>query len=219
MKRLFVLFIASMFFFTNQVSAETNNIREELIYDIFVDRFNNGEASIQEGVDVEDPLTYNGGDIKGITKKVDHIRTFGFTTISLSSVMKNAEDGYHGYWIEDFFEVEEQFGTMDDLKELVKEAHSKNVKVMLEFAPNYVANTHPFVEDDEKSDWFIEQDVEAKDALYWLDDVERLDLANEDVQDYLLEVAHFWKDEFNIDGFNVHAADQSDTAFLERFTN
>src|SRR5699024_4885249 len=76
-----------------------HSLQDEIIYDILIDRYNNGRQAPSEQVDIDNPLTYNGGDIKGITLMLDTIEEHGFTAISLSSFMENAPDGYHGYWI------------------------------------------------------------------------------------------------------------------------
>src|SRR5690625_569873 len=86
---------------TTSHAEESQSIKNEIIYDILIDRFNNGRQAPSEQVDIHDPLTYNGGDIKGITLMLDTIDEHGFTTISLSPIMANVERGYHGYWIED----------------------------------------------------------------------------------------------------------------------
>lgn len=196
---------------------EMPKINEEIIYDILVDRYNNGRQAPSEQVDVDDPYTYNGGDIKGVTDMLDTIQELGFTTISLSPIMENAPKGYHGYWIEDPYSIEEEFGTMDDLQELVKEAHDRRMKIMLEFVPNYIAKSSSIVDDADKQDWFKETTVAKTDATEWLDDVFVLDQTNEEVQDYLIDVGLYWMDEADIDGFKLHAADQSDPVFLEKF--
>src|SRR5690625_3692255 len=105
-----------------------STLHEEIIYDILIDRFNNGNQKLSEQVDLNDPLTYHGGDIEGVTKKLDEIKNHGFTTVSLSSIMENAPKGYHGYWIEDFYKIEKQFGTNEDLHQLIEEAHKRDMK-------------------------------------------------------------------------------------------
>lgn len=222
MKKLIVtmVVIVVLFFPSVPITAsadEMPTLNEEIIYDILVDRFNNGNQSPSDQVDVTDPYTYNGGDINGVRDMLDDIEELGFTTISLSPIMANAPKGYHGYWIEDFYAVEEEFGTMEDLNELVKEAHDRKMKVILEFVPNYVATSNPIVDESDKRDWFKEIDVEPSDATSWLKDVYAFDQTNEDVQEYLTDVALFWMEEADIDGFKLHAADQTDPVFLERF--
>src|SRR5690625_257209 len=133
------IMLLSLFFPVGVNAASTNSLQEEIIYDIFVDRFNNGNQKLSEQVDLDDPLTYHGGDIEGVTKKLDDIQAHGFTTISLSSIMENAPKGYHGYWIEDFYNIEEQFGSQEDLQELIEEAHKRDMKVIFELVTNYVA--------------------------------------------------------------------------------
>src|SRR5699024_11262213 len=86
----------------------------------------------------------------------------GFTAVSLSPIMANADRGYHGYWVEDFYEVEEEFGSMEDVKTLVSKAHDKGMKVILELPLNYIAKSSPLVEDADKQDWFKENEVEDR---------------------------------------------------------
>src|SRR5699024_11903013 len=161
----------------------------------------------------------HGGDLSGVTAKLDYIDQLGFTTIVLSSIMENAPDGYHGYWIEDFYSVESQFGTMDDLNTLIEEAHKRDIKVVLELVTNYVATSHPFVTDPEKEAWFKANGIERTPATEWLDHVEVLDQDNPEVSDYLVDVADFWLDETDIDGFKLHDANQSSESFLTRLTD
>ncbi|WP_106498047.1 alpha-amylase family glycosyl hydrolase [Lentibacillus sp. Marseille-P4043] len=214
-KLLSVIFIIPLLISgINPIHAEEKeSINEEMIYSIFVDRFNNGDQQLGDQVNVDDPEAYHGGDIEGITNKLDYIKELGFTTISLSSIMKNAPDGYHGYWIEDFFKVEEQFGTLDDLKKLVKEAHKRDMKVMLEFVPNYAAPSHPFADDPDKT-----IPTTVTDTL-WLDQAVTLNVKNSEVRDMLFKAADYWLEEANIDGYNVHAIEQTPVSFLTEFVD
>lgn len=207
--------------FTVPASAQSETselLKEEIIYDILIDRFNNGRQAPSEQVDINDPYTYNGGDIKGITLMLDDIKAYGFTAISLSSLMENAEKGFHGYWIEDFYQVEEEFGTMDDLRELVEEAHKRNMKVYMEFVTNYVADSSPLVLDETKSEWFNEVEVEPIEATKWLHNVKQFNHDHEEVEQFLIDVANYWIDEAGIDGYILHAADQASSSFLESLT-
>src|SRR5690625_279938 len=79
-------------------AEQDSSIQEEIIYDIIIDRFNNGDQLNNEQVDIDDPIAYHGGDIIGITKRLPDIEANGFTTIVLSPIWENAEKGYHGYW-------------------------------------------------------------------------------------------------------------------------
>lgn len=220
MRKVMILFAAVLLLipssFPGKINAEEMpKLNEEIIYDILVDRYNNGRQAPSEQVDVDDPYTYNGGDIKGVTDMLETIKELGFTTISLSPIMENAPKGYHGYWIEDPYEVEEEFGSMEDLEELVEEAHDMKMKVIIEFVPNYIAKSSPIVEDNDKQDWFEDVSVESTNATEWLDDVLVYDQTNPEVQEYLIDTAKHWMNEVDIDGFKIHAADQAEPDFIE----
>lgn len=219
MKKVMSLFIMLSLLIALPVNAESKrDLHDEIIYDILIDRFNIGDLSLDEEVREGDPFAYQGGDFLGITKKLDRVNELGFTSIVLSSVMKNSDDGYHGYWIEDFFEVEPQFGTLEDLNTLIEEAHERDIKVILEFVTNYVSDVHPFVSDSDKEDWFKENTVAKDPSTEWLDKVEVLDQENPEVESFLFEVADFWMKETNIDGFKLNDVDISAPSFIEAFT-
>lgn len=223
MKKITMLILSTMLIFSTgsiQVFAEEKpeTIHEEIIYDILVDRFNNGDQSESGQIRLDDPYAFHGGDIEGIIMKLDNLKELGFTTISLSPIMSNAPDGYHGYWIEDFFEVDEQFGTMDDLQKLVDEAHDRDMKVILELVTNYAAETHPLTTDPEKEGWIDQNKTKPVEDYPWLEEVVSLNQEHPDVENYLLDVAEYWLQETDIDGYKLHAADEASPSFLEKLT-
>lgn len=209
------LLISFLLFCAWPMEIEASNVQDDIFYHILVDRFNNGDRDRDKEVDLRDPYTYHGGDFAGIIERLDTIKNNGFTAIILSPIMANAPDGYHGYWIEDFFRVEEQFGTMDDFRQLVAEAHDRDIKVILEFVMNYAADSHPLADDPEKADWY----TDANDIdMPWIDGAIVLNQRHPDVRAMLLDAAKFWMDETDIDGFKLHAADQADPDFLKQLT-
>ncbi|WP_010529911.1 alpha-amylase family glycosyl hydrolase [Lentibacillus jeotgali] len=221
MKRLLLLatVLLSLFASAGPVVAgedESSSIQSETFYQILVDRFNNGDNTLDDQVDLEDPVAYHGGDLQGITDKLGHLKEMGYTTLVLSPVMENSANGYHGYWIEDFYKVDDQFGTMADLKELVKEAHGKDMKIVLEFVTNYVSENHVMTDDPAKSDWI--KDSSRKQSFQWQDQTVVLDQSNPEVQDFLMDVADYWIEEANIDGYKFHAADKANQTFLDELT-
>ena len=194
-------------------------LQDEIVYHILVDRFNNGNQAPSDQVDLDDPYAYHGGDLQGITDMLQELDSEGFTAVSLSPIMENAENGYHGYWVDDFFDVEDEFGTMEDLKALIKEAHSLDMRVLLELDLNHIAKSSELANDESKENWFKESDVEPIDATEWLDEVLVFNQKNEDVAAYLNDVADYWMEETDIDGYTLHAADQYDPAFLQDLTS
>lgn len=211
-----ICIIVISFVMTSPTYAKTENhtIQDDIIYDILIDRYNNGNQNSGEDIDVKDPYAYHGGDLAGIEAKLSEIEDLGFTAISLSPLMQNAKKGYHGHWTTDFKKVEPHFGSMKDLQKLVKSAHEKDIKVILELAPNYVSNDSDIVKD--KADWVL--DKQPKKDTYWKEDVSQLDYTNQAVRDYMLEVGTYWLDESGIDGYIIDEADKLPKTFLETFS-
>ncbi|HLQ71860.1 MAG TPA: alpha-amylase family glycosyl hydrolase [Bacillota bacterium] len=219
MKRvLFVCLLIPLLFVytipTTVMAKKERTAQQEMIFNILVDRYNNGDTLRAKNVNVDDPYAFHGGDLEGITKNLDDIEELGFSAISLSPIMQNSPDGYHGYWVEDFYKVDEHYGTMEDLEELIEEAHKRDIKVILEMVTNYVGGTNPILE--ENPDWISGQATD-KD-IPWMDDVDMLDQTNTSVKEFLFDVTDFWMTETEIDGFELHAADEANEGFLHDLT-
>ncbi|WP_327428179.1 pullulanase-type alpha-1,6-glucosidase [Streptomyces sp. NBC_01236] len=139
----------------------------EQFYFVMPDRFANGDTSNDEGgltgsrlstgYDPTDKGFYQGGDLKGLTKKLDYIKGLGTTSIWMAPIFKNqpvqgtgkdASAGYHGYWITDFTQVDPHFGTNKDLETLISKAHAKGMKVFFDVITNHTADV---VDYEEKS--------------------------------------------------------------------
>ncbi|WP_073951817.1 pullulanase-type alpha-1,6-glucosidase [Streptomyces kebangsaanensis] len=131
----------------------------EQFYFVLPDRFANGDASndrggltgsrLATGHDPTDKGFYQGGDLKGLTGRLDYIKGLGTTAIWLAPIFKNqpvqgtgkdASAGYHGYWITDFTQVDPHFGTNKDLKDLISKAHAKGMKVYFDVITNHTAD-------------------------------------------------------------------------------
>jgi glycosidase len=132
---------------------------DEIVYFVLPDRFENGDTANDGGGLQGDRLTtgfdpahkgfYHGGDLKGLTRRLDYIQGLGATAIWLGPVYKNkpvqggpGEEtaGYHGYWITDFTSVDPHFGTDDDMRALVEAAHARGMKVYLDIITNHTAD-------------------------------------------------------------------------------
>ena len=125
--------------------------RDVFIYFLLVDRFDNNRkgtkpytssSKIQEP-DISEGKKFQGGNIKGIIRRLDYIKGLGANAVWLSPVFRNRqemEDSYHGYGIQDFLRVDERFGNLEDLQELVKEAHSRDMYVILDIIINHTGD-------------------------------------------------------------------------------
>ncbi|MFF9766369.1 pullulanase-type alpha-1,6-glucosidase [Streptomyces sp. NPDC014636] len=146
--------------------ARHDDTREQF-YFVMPDRFANGDRSndrggltgsrLSTGYDPTDKGFYQGGDLKGLTKKLDYIKGLGTTAIWMAPIFKNrpvqgsganASAGYHGYWITDFTQVDPHFGTNQDLSTLISRAHAKGMKVFFDVITNHTADV---VDYEEKS--------------------------------------------------------------------
>jgi 1,4-alpha-glucan branching enzyme len=110
---------------------EKREWRDEVVYSIMIDRFNNGEPKNDKQLEVGNLEGYQGGDIRGIIKRLDYIKEMGFTTVMLSPLFESGK--YDGLDVRNFQKVNEHFGTENDVKELVQEAHAKGMKVIFQF--------------------------------------------------------------------------------------
>ncbi len=132
---------------------------DEIIYFALPDRFANGDLAndrgglvgdrLRTGYDPSDAGFYHGGDLAGLTARLDYIQGLGATAIWLGPIYKNKpvqgaagheSAGYHGYWIVDFTDVDPHFGTKAELKTLVDAAHARGLKVYLDIITNHTAD-------------------------------------------------------------------------------
>ncbi|WP_433449835.1 pullulanase-type alpha-1,6-glucosidase [Streptomyces sp. CA-142005] len=146
------------------VPARHDDTREQF-YFVMPDRFANGDTSndkggltgsrLSTGYDPTDKGFYQGGDLKGLTKRLDYIKGLGTTAIWMAPIFKNrpvqgtganASAGYHGYWITDFTRVDPHFGTNKDLKALISKAHAKGMKVFFDVITNHTADVVDYQE-------------------------------------------------------------------------
>ena len=109
--------------------------RNRTIYQVITDRFwrTNGSTTPCSNI-----RTYCGGTWKGLTDKLDYIQGMGFDAIWISPVPKNTPNGYHGYWQMDFTKLNENFGTVQDFKNLVSAIHARNMWIMVDVVGNHV---------------------------------------------------------------------------------
>ncbi|NNF96779.1 MAG: alpha-amylase, partial [Halobacteria archaeon] len=125
--------------------------RDQFIYFLLVDRFDNNAAAIpayQPGATItarqpDAGHIFQGGKLKGITRRLDYLKGLGCTTIWLSPILKNRKglnESYHGYGIQDFLEVDSHFGTLEDLQDLTAAAHQRGMYVILDVVLNHTGD-------------------------------------------------------------------------------
>ena len=103
------------------------------------------------------------GDLRGITAKLDHLRWLGVDALWLSPIFPSPMADF-GYDVSDYTDIHPLFGTLDDFDALVREAHARDLKVLLDWVPNHTSDEHPWFvasrasRDNPKRDWYVWRD-------------------------------------------------------------
>jgi glycosidase len=123
--------------------------RDQTIYFAFVDRFARGQRSKTHG-NPADGTSWHGGNIKGVIEKLDYIKGMGTKTIWITPVLKNEKGTYHGYAATNFLRIDPRFGTMKDMKNLVQQAHSRGMRVVMDIVVNHTGKVFEYKGGNEK---------------------------------------------------------------------
>ena len=136
---------------------------EDVLYLVMPDRFANGnqENDIIKGMkesttDRNNLYARHGGDLQGIANHLTYISDLGATAIWLNPTQENdmKEGSYHGYAITDYYQIDRRFGTNQEFKELVKQAHSQGLKVVMDMIFNHCGNENYLFADKPSKEWF-----------------------------------------------------------------
>ncbi|PGV47984.1 alpha-amlyase [Bacillus sp. AFS037270] len=201
-----------------EIKKENRLWQDESIYSLMIDRFNDGDIKNDLDVNAKDPLAYNGGDFQGIIDKLDYIHEMGFTAIRLTPIFDNTKNGYHGYWVKDFYKTDEHFGTIKTFQKLVKEAHKRKMKVIIDFVANNTAADHPWVSDPSKKNWYHPKQNMDNGTKSWVDGLPDLNQDNPEVNKYLIDAAKWWINKTNIDGYSLPEVNQVPLSFWTDFS-
>lgn len=135
----------------------------DVLYLIMPDRFANGNPEndvvpgmLENKVDRNEQYARHGGDFKGISEHLDYISDLGVTAVWLNPTQENdMKDGsYHGYAITDYYQIDRRFGSNEEFLQLVNEAHSKGLKVVMDMIFNHCGSENYLFKDRPQDDWF-----------------------------------------------------------------
>ncbi|ARK22521.1 alpha-amylase family glycosyl hydrolase [Sporosarcina ureae] len=204
MKRIFGLLATGLLALSiaQPAFADTDRtFNDESIYDLLVDRFNNGLGTNDTEVNAQDPSKFNGGDFAGISNRLEHLIDMHFTMISVGPVFKTAS--YDGNEVLDYNEIEPHFGTTEEFIALIDEMHANDLKIMADF-PLVGEVNDPAVQDE-----LLKSAVQFV-SDYELDGLRLTKIANADTE-FLNNMIEAVK-EAN-EGLYVITNEQSDAAF------
>lgn len=219
--------------------------RAQIMYFALIDRFKDGDKTNDHPLnrpDVNHKVDFWGGDLAGIQQTIDngYFNKLGMNTLWISPVNQNPLDpwgyyplvktkfsGYHGYWPISSSKVDFRFGTNDELKKLVADAHNNNMNVLLDYVAHHVHIEHPFYK--EHPEWTTPlylpdgtMNTEKWDQYRlttWFDTfLPTLDLSNQKVVDLMTDSAMFWLNEFKLDGFRHDATKHITEKFWRELT-
>ncbi|MCU1266925.1 MAG: alpha amylase catalytic region [Acidobacteria bacterium] len=145
----------------------------DVMYLIMIDRFSDGDHSNNDPAqsrglyDRGNQFYYHGGDLQGVIDRLPYLKDLGVTALWLTPWYDNYDrlneielkdgkpcTGFHGYNPQDFYDVEEHFGTLDKLRELVEAAHKLGFKIVQDEVVNHTGPYHPWVDDPPTPTWF-----------------------------------------------------------------
>ena len=117
--------------------------RDEVIYQVLIDRFEDGDINNDEAIQPGFLDRYQGGDWQGLENRLDYLQDLGITTLWITPIVKNVDtdagvDGYHGYWASDLHKTNDHFGDPSALRSLINDAHTRGMKVVLDIVCNHM---------------------------------------------------------------------------------
>ncbi|MFV0392385.1 MAG: alpha-amylase family glycosyl hydrolase [Paludibacteraceae bacterium] len=217
----------------------------QIMYFVMLDRFKNSDKSNDRPMnrpDVHPKVDFWGGDLAGLQQVIDdgYFKKLGVNTLWISPLNQNPDNpygyyapkktkfsGYHGYWPVSFSRVDDRFGSNQALKDLVNDAHSKEMNILLDYVAHHVHERNPL----------YKQHPEYFTSLYlpdgtmnterwndhrlttWFDTfMPTIDFANPTVIEMTTDSAMYWLNEFNLDGFRHDACKHVDLPFWRTLT-
>lgn len=235
--------IDEMFDFSQQVREEEifdipSWAEGSIVYQIFPDRFARTDFDTS-GIWYDPPKRFSrilyGGTLKGITQHINYLKDLGIEVIYLTPIFTSSSD--HKYNTDDYLEIDKDFGTIQDFKELVNECHNNNIKIILDGVFNHSGSMFgPFqdiLKNQEQSrykDWYYIKEfpvdvsfspLKMNKKPTWLTFgyagmMPKLNTSNPEVREYIFKVARKYL-ELGIDGWRLDVADEISHDFWKEF--
>lgn len=231
---------------------ENSRLREsfdasDVIYLLMPDRFANGNPSndsspnTTEKADRNTPGGRHGGDIQGIIKNLDYIKSVGATAIWPTPLCEDNDKtySYHTYAQSDVYKIDPRYGTNEDFVRLSAEMKKRNLKLVVDYVTNHWGAEHWMFKDMPTYDWFhqfpgygqtnyrmttqFDQNASKIDAKYCIDgwfvkSMPDLNQSNPLVLNYLIQNAIWWIEYADLSGFRVDTYSYADKVGIAKWT-
>lgn len=200
------------------------------------------------GADRSRPGARHGGDIQGMHNHLDYINDLGVTAIWVNPVQTNNQPGgsYHGYATTDYYNIDPRFGSNDEWREFVADAHSRGLKVVMDMIFNHCGSEHIWMKKFPSSDWFnhqaefeadgsvvntthrkatlhdpycSEKDYDSMVNGWFTRGMPDLNQLNRHLMNYLIQNSIFWIEDSRIDGIRMDTYPYADKAAMARWIN
>ena len=231
---------------TNAEELTRHDANAQILYSLLVDRFNNGNTANDAPLnipDVDARVDYKGGDLKGITAKIqdDFFDSLGINTLWISPITQNPKDawgqydnpktkfsGYHGYWPIYNTKIDDRMGTDAELKELLATAHEHGINVILDYVANHMHINSPTLK--AHPDWITDSILpdgrrnfelwdEARLTTWFDKHIPTLDLERNEVCEAMTDTALYWIDKYDFDGYRHDACKHIPLNYWRMFTH
>lgn len=183
--------------------------RTAIIYQVFPDRFAPGGGRRWNAVNSLSDIY--GGTLRGIIEKLDYIADLGFNCLWLNPFFP--DETHHGYHATDYFQVNSRLGTLDDIRELVHEAHRRGLRVLLDFVANHWGSGHATFQAAQSdahspyASWYRWKAWPHEyETFFGVKDLPQVNVADPGARRYLLQAAHYWLTEIPFDGYRLDYA-------------
>ncbi|XOK62885.1 alpha-glycosidase [Paenibacillus elgii] len=223
------------FLWSDEVLKPPGWVKEAVFYQIFPERFANGDpsndpAGVRSWEEADPgPHDFYGGDLQGVLDRLDYLGSLGVNAIYFTPLF--AAETNHKYDTTDYLKIDPQFGDTGMLKKLVQACHERGIRVILDAVFNHSgALFAPFQDvvrhgpESRYRDWFhIKQfpvQTEPRPSYHCFAfeaHMPKLNTANPEVRQYLLDVAQYWVKECDIDGWRLDVANEVDHEFWRHF--
>lgn len=219
---------------------------KDVVYLIMADRFCDGNPAnnrIGDSLDIFTPDDLNGrkgGDIEGIISKLEYISELGVTALWITPMLKNnMYMSYHGYAATDLYSIDPRFGSNELYKKLVRKAHSKNIKVIMDHVSNHIGINHSWIKNLPMDDWINGKPGDHKPANHnkltlhdihsdsitmsatwegWFTDyMPDLNQRNSFLKNYLIQNTLWWIEYSGIDGIREDTYPYADQIYLSEW--
>lgn len=199
---------------------------DAVLYFVIVDRFADGDPRNNRQVNPKAKGTFHGGDLAGLRQRLDEIAELGVTAIWITPVVDQIDGfvtgagfpdwGYHGYWADDFTRVDPRFGTEEELKGLVDDAHARGMKVLLDVVYNHAGYESEYVTNPRTSSWLrVGGTCGVDDLTSCLSGLPDFKTELPEVADFLLDAHLDRAERAGLDGFRLDTVKHVDHPFWQ----